>query len=408
MKKKKLLFYFYNRLNDPLLQSNIFQYMHALAKTGFYDIAIVTYEDDKIPLSEKEKNQFHKTYREMGMRWYPLKWHAGSGLHLKAIDIFTGFFRIFYLSQVRGYRRIVTLGSIAGSFVYMLSKLMPVKFYLYQYEPHSEYALDNKIWKANSLQYRLLHAFENRSLKSSAVISSGTLSMQTRLKEMKVKARFFKVASVVNDKFFYFDIARRNEVRARLGIAGTDKLVIYPGKVGELYCSAAQLLDTFNALHMQSAAYKFLVITPGHAQFNMLLGNAYSGLKAFITVLSPVPHHEMPCFLSASDLGVVAVPPGFSKKFMSPIKIGEYLCSGLPYLICSDLEDSGITQERNIGVVVDDFTEAEINRVADKITTLLQEPKNEQAARCHAEGIALRGFDHQYREFKKAIEVLTD
>lgn len=408
MKKKKLLFYFYNRLNDPLLQSNIFQYMHALAKTGLYDIAIITYEDKKIPLSEKEKKRFHDTYKEIGMRWYPLKWHAGSGLHLKAIDIFTGFFKIFYLSQIRGHRRIITLGSIAGSFVYMLSKLMPVKFYLYQYEPHSEYALDNRIWKADSLQYRLLKAFESRSLKSSAVISSGTVSMQTRLEEMQVKAKFFKVASVVNDQFFYFDIAQRNAVRARLGIADTDKLVVYPGKVGELYCSATQLLDTFKAMHRQSTAYKFLVITPGYAQFELLLGNAYSDLKAFITVLSPVPHHDMPGFLSASDLGVVAVPPGFSKKFMSPIKIGEYLCCGLPYLICSDLEDSGITQERNIGVVINDFTAAEISRVAAEIATLLQEPKNEQAARCHAEGIALRGFDHQYREFKKAIEVLTD
>jgi hypothetical protein len=407
MKKKKLLYFFYNRLNDPLLQSNIFLYINALAQEGLYDIAIVTYEDEKFPLSDAQKKEIHQNLSQHGIRWYPKTWHAGSSLFLKGVDLLGAFKTLTYLVMVKGYRHVISLGSIAGSFLYLFSKTVRLKFYLYQYEPHSEYALDNKIWSGTSMQYKLLNRFEKKSVSACTVVSSGTDNMRNRLREWHIKAPFFKVSSVANDLLFNFYADQRGRVRKELNISGSQKLVIYPGKLGELYCSAARLVLTLKVLHRQDENFRFLVITPNGDDVKKALATE-SGLSEVLTLLSPVAYAEMPHYLSAADLGIVAVLPGPSKKFISNIKVGEYLCSGLPYLICRGIsEDDRIAETYNVGVVVEDLTETEVAHAYKKINVLLSEPRQSLAERCRNTGILCRGFDKQYGQFKEAVLTLT-
>ena len=54
MKKKKLLFFLYNRWYDPLLQSNIILFINELAILKNTDIAIITFEDPKNLMSNDE------------------------------------------------------------------------------------------------------------------------------------------------------------------------------------------------------------------------------------------------------------------------------------------------------------------------------------------------------------------
>jgi len=408
MKKKKLLYFFYNRFHDPLLQSNIFLYINELAKSGEYDVAIITYEDKKFPLSAAEKRRTHEALKAQSIAWHPLEWHAGSNLILKGIDLLEGFTRLAYLVLVKDYRNVISLGSIAGSFLYLFSKTTKLKFYLYQYEPHSEYALDNKIWSAGSPQYKLLHRFEERAVKACTVVSSGTDNMRRRLEDWQIKAPFFKVSSVANDKLFRFNSSQRERLRRELNIKPEHRLVIYPGKLGELYCSAQQLIQVFKTLYQRDTGFRFLVITPNNAEINMALQQA-SELREVLRLLPPAPYTEMPNYLSAADLGIVAVLPGPSKQFISNIKVGEYLCAGLPYLICRGIsEDDLIAEKHSVGVVVKDLTPGEAQDAYPKIKDLLSEPREALAERCRNAGILYRGFENQYREFQKAVTALTE
>ena len=55
-------------------------------------------------------------------------------------------------------------------------------------------------------------------------------------------------------------------------------------------------------------------------------------------------------YASASDFAIISVPPGPSKKFISNIKVGEYLCAGMPFLITRGVsEDYIYAQEKEVG-----------------------------------------------------------
>lgn len=406
MAAKKVIFFFYNRFNDPLLQSNIFQYINAPvnASDKEYQYAIITYEDKNFPLTSEETDKIKTELGKRNIIWHKLQWHEGDGFILKAIDIFNAFFLILRL-RMSGYKYAVSLGSIAGSFLYIISRFIPLKYYLYQYEPHSEYAVDGNIWSKQSKQFKWLSKFETLSLKHSTVISSGTDHMRHRLEKEGINKPFFKITSVVNDTLFHFSESERAKVRKDLGLLENDKLIIYPGKMGGLYASEERMANMIHAFAKLSSTYFFLIITPQHKEFTERID---PDLRSRIKIIPTVPYEKMPAYLSAADMGIVSVLPGESQKYRSNIKVGEFLCAGLPYIICKGVsEDDVVAEKYNVGVVVNDLTEGELIKAAPLINSFLMESKIKLAERCREAGLAYRGFKIQNEQFGKAMKELT-
>ena len=189
---KKLAIFLYNRLFDPLIQSNFWLYVSDLLKSGEYTICLITYENPSIPTTQEQRILI-KEWEKQGLVWKPLQWHAGQGLPAKFMDILQGFFAVLRF-RLKGCRHFVSLASVAGTYLYLYFILLRFRFFLYQYEPHSEYAIDNQMWAKNSLQYKISHFLEKKAAFSAKVIASGTRFMQERLeKEWKVKAAFHKI-----------------------------------------------------------------------------------------------------------------------------------------------------------------------------------------------------------------------
>lgn len=403
--RKKLVFFLYNRLNDPLIQSNIFLYIISVASKwpDEYQIVIVTFEDKQLEMTYEERRKFSDMFKKNDIRWISLKWTKGAQLHRKTLDLIKSFFIILSL-RLKRYNHFVTLGTISGSFIYLVSRLVPLKYYLYQYEPHSEYALDNSIWTLNSLQFKLLNYFEKKSAFSAKVVSSGTDFMKNRLSDWKVKAQFFKIASVVNDKKFYYSAEERAKLRNKLGIPLERKVILYPGKLGDLYCSPEQLLTVLSSLTDTMSDVFFVVITPSFSELKQKLGE-FSQLVDKILLMPPIKYSEMPGYLSMADLGIISVLPGPSKKFVSNIKVGEYLCSGLPYLICKAIsEDDLVAESHKVGVVLNSFNGESVKQKQKELQELFSVQKEEMARRCRQVGLNYRGFDIHFKEFTKALE----
>jgi hypothetical protein len=109
--------------------------------------------------------------------------------------------------------------------------------------------------------------------------------------------------------------------------------------------------------------------------------------------LDRVPHDAIPGYLSAADFGLVAVPSLPSQKFRSPIKVGEYLCCGLPYLVGPNIsDDDRIAEEYGVGVVIQSYDSTGIEMVIPKIETLLSEEHSDKVERCRKAGIRYRGL----------------
>lgn len=407
MKTRKLGIFLYNRLFDSLIQSNFWLYIDDYLqhnKDGAFTFYLITYEDDRFPLTP-EQQQLVEDWKTKGLIWKPLRWNPGTNLFSKAKDIIQGFFAVMAF-RLRGCKHFVSLASVAGSFLYLYYLLLRIDFFLYQYEPHSEYAIDNKMWREGSLQHRISNFLERKAAESAKVIASGTRFMQQRLvEEWKVKASFFKIPTVANDKKFIFSQANRDAMRMRLGFNDQTRVLFYPGKFGDLYYRE-ETAFMFKWLWEEDSSLHFLIVTPHqdeevHALFHL------AGMEKSTYTIAHSDYSGIHHYFAAADFAVIAVPPGPSKKFISNIKVGEYLTAGLPFLITAGIsEDYLYATEKNVGVVVEDFKEEYVKRAFPEMDRFLKMDRNELRQHCRQVGLDYRGFENLNKVFKKAILTL--
>lgn len=406
-KPPTIVIFLYNRLFDALIQGNFWLYIQNLLddQDSGVRLHVITFEDDRFPLTDDQQAQLEH-WQGQGLEWTALKWHAGIGIKQKLRDMLSGFRAVAGL-RVRGGRHIMTLGSVAGTFAYLYAQVLGMRLFLYQYEPHSEYAVDNGMWPANSLQTRVSRVLEKRAARFATVVASGTRFMRERVKEIwQSPAAFVSIPTVANDRKFIFDPALRSEVRAELGLSEQVKVLFYPGKFGGLYYSDETawmfrwLLDEDPALH-------FLIVTP-HDDDEVIARFDRAGVPPGKYSIRHSDYDGIHRYFFAADFAVIAVPPGPSKKFISNIKVGEYLCAGLPYLITHGVsEDYLFAGENDVGVVVEDFTEPEIRSAWPKICDYLHRDPEELRIHCREKGLGYRGFETLNPRFREAIQILT-
>lgn len=406
-RKPKVVIFLYNRLFDPLIQSNFWLYVRSYLEDDDnpLEFHVITFEDERFPLTGEQKMQVD-SWRARGLCWTALSWHPGTGMKQKFLDIQAGFHVVAKL-RLRGYRYIITLGSVAGTFAYLYARTLFMRLFLYQFEPHSEYAADNGMWDPKSPQYKISHALERLAARFATVTASGTRFMQERLENTwGAKGSFFKIPTVANDRKFVFDAALREQVRCELGISRDQKVLFYPGKFGGLYYRDETawmfrwLLDHDETLH-------FLIVTPHPDEEVIGMFNKANVPRESYSICH-CDYADIHRYYFAADFGIIAVPPGPSKKFISNVKVGEYLCAGLPFLITRGVsEDYLFALERKVGVVVDDFTKEEIDAAWPEIRDYLQREPGERRIHCRTEGLRYRGFETLNPRFRAAVSCLT-
>jgi len=406
MKRKKIILFFYNRLFDPLIQGNLWLYITHYLNDPMRDIDfhVITYEDSSLSLST-EQITLVREWREKGLDWSQLRWHSGSTILSKLIDIFAGFHCVIKL-RFRGYLGIISLGSIAGSFAYLYARVLGLKLFLYQFEPHSEYAIDTGLWNKDDLVVIVTKKLERLSAEFATCISSGTVFMKERLElDWQVSGLFFKIPSVVNEEKFHFNPDDRRSIREDLKILDNKILLFYPGKFGGIYYSDEIALIYKSLLRLDENIH-FLIVTPNPINEIHDIFDRNKIQRSYYTVRS-VDYSEIHSFYSAADFGLVAVPPGPSKKFISNIKVGEYLCSGLPFLIVEGVsEDFLLAKTERVGVVVKEFSADEIISAWPKIKSYSKMNQKKLREHCRAVGLAHRSLSRLNPVFKEAVDYL--
>ncbi|CAK8723048.1 Glycosyltransferase subfamily 4-like N-terminal domain-containing protein [Candidatus Electrothrix aarhusensis] len=405
---KKVIIYLYNRFFDPLIQGNFWLYIDDYLKDPDNSIRfhLVTYEDDRFPLTLEQSAKVEQ-WQQQGLEWTRLKWHPGTSLTNKFIDVWSGLLAFVSLRR-KGYRHIVSLASVAGSYAYIYCSLLGMKLFMYQFEPHSEYAIDNGMWAKNSLQYKIAHFLERRAAEFATVIASGTRFMQERLeKEWRVDANFFKIATVANDKKFTFNQELRDSIRERLGLQSDQWVLFYPGKFGSLYYYE-ETAWMYRWLRKLEPRLHFLIVTP-HDDAEIFAIFDKAGVERGTYSICHSDYADIHSYYFAADFAVIAVPPGPSKKFISNIKVGEYLCAGLPFLITRGVsEDYIYAEEKKVGVVVNDFHEQDIKAAWPQIRGYLEMNPDERRVYCREVGLDYRGFESLNPVFKAGVSSLIN
>lgn len=407
MEQNKLGIFLYNRLFDSLIQSNFWLYINDYLRNNKESNAIfylITYEDYRFPITT-EQQKLVEEWQTNGLIWIQLKWTPGTSIISKTKDILKGFVVILRL-RLKGCKHFVSLASVAGSFLYLYHVILQFKFFLYQFEPHSEYAIDNNMWSKSSLQYKVSHYLERKAAENAKVIASGTKFMEERLKnKWKVKATFFKIPTVANDKKFLFSKQNRNAMRKKLNLSDSTKVLFYPGKFGDLYYRE-ETAFMFKWIIEEDDNFHFLIVTP-HKDEEVIALMDKANVDASYYTIAHSNYEDIHHYFAAADFAVIAVPPGPSKKFISNIKVGEYLTAGLPFLITEGIsEDYIYATEKKVGVVVKDFKEEYIKKAIPEIQHYFTKDKTTLRKHCREVGLEYRGFDNLNKTFKNAVTSL--
>ena len=143
---------------------------------------------------------------------------------------------------------------------------------------------------------------------------------------------------VMNDKFVQISAKERISCRESLGIPIDAKVVIYSGSMGH-YQIPEVFLSEMKRIHELDRNIVFLILTEMLDVFNRKVEEV--GLpKECYRVRKCIPQ-EVSVYLQSADVGLILRKNDDINRHASPVKIAEYLASGLGLIISPWIGDVG-------------------------------------------------------------------
>jgi len=390
-----------NSFRDPLFLGPVVGCLRAINSPPLYTFHVISYEQPRYEISGEADAAFEADLRQYGIFRHRLTWGPGR-VSRKVLEFARGLLLAAWLRLRHRTVAIFALANVAGAFAYVMGRLLGMKVIVFTFEPHSEFMVECGVWQKDQLRYRLLHAMEGLVGRHADYVLTGTSHMVERLRMEGTRARVLRVPSCVDERVFAFRPEARTEIRRRLQVEGR-AVFVYVGKLGDLYYKDEMGVLAAALREIVPNAF-FLVLTPnepGEVR-RMFAAHGLEGEETLHVSCSEL--EDVPGWLSAADLGIVAVPPLPAQRFRSPIKVGEYLDCGLPYVVCRGVSEDDIWAERyGVGVVVEAFTREATWRQADRIRALLAEERTGLRARCRAAGIDYRGREIAAAAFSRVF-----
>jgi glycosyltransferase involved in cell wall biosynthesis len=236
----------------------------------------------------------------------------------------------------------------------------------------SQEYVDNGHWSPESRAFRVTAWVEEQSRRRADEII--TLSENLRrdfIEEFKVSAPITVIPCCVDVERFRFDAEARKAIRHELQMQG-EKLLVYVGKTGPRYL-VEEMFGFFKVFQARSGAAKLLILSNEEAQNFHQLADRQEISRADYMVRQ-APREKVTAYLSAADAGIAFVRSAVCERGSSPIKIGEYLATGLPVLITENIGDySELIERKRLGVVLKGHTAADYLQSAEQLLALMDE-----------------------------------
>ncbi len=404
---KHVILYIYNSFADPIVQGSVLTYIarYKQVLNGKATFSLVTFEQKEYKISKVEINKQKEQLSKIDITWFPLQYHSGGIFILfkKLYDILNGLILLIKLNKKTKIDLIYTVGTIGGAMGYFLAKFINSQLLVHTFEPHSEFMVDFKIWNKSSLSFKLLHKMEAKLAQKADYLLTGTDAMIKKIEKVRGnKIGVFKNPSCVDlDKFKPMPKA---EIKLRNELNLNNKLVLlYLGKFGGIYFTKEPFVYFKSFLnYFKEKNPHILIISPNNPQW-IISELDKSGITNNFTTLSKIPFSAIQNYINIGDVGYCGIPPLPSQQYRSPIKNGEYLACGIPYIVYKGVsEDDSIAKEHNVGVVLKNNSNESISQSLVELDELMLENKNSVVKRCRNAAIKYRGIN-QTDDFYKLV-----
>lgn len=369
-------------IQDPLVEPLMLDYLLRLQALDAQRQVLLFTEERSIPVLSAALSA---RFMELRITWIPLFYRVEGRQWAQKLRI---AWRVFFIArrflQPFADRKLLGYLSFAGSYAVLLKLLGLGKCITVCFEPHSLYMLEMRIWGRRSLKYLVTRSLEQLQMRyadelvvpTTAVRDHVMAAGRKKLPELKA------ITIVVEDAAF--NAAARERLRL-LHAFGSDTVLCYVGKFGGIYHGVDEYLQFVLQVASSVPWTRFLVITQqewvdviGEHPLRRSLGDR-------LLVIPPVPPAELPAWLSAADLGVIAVPPTPAQAFRTPVKTAYYWAAGLPIIIPEGVsDDHRIAFEQRVGIVVNDLPLNNMETFIKAMEGFRAEDPYEVRARCFA------------------------
>ena len=128
-------------------------------------------------------------------------------------------------------------------------------------------------------------------------------------------------------------------------------LVIFVGNFYQWH-DVSTLLDGFAQVFLAHPDARLVLVGDGAARQTMMQRAAELGLADAARFTGLVPHDQVPRLLAAADVAVVPYPPMETDLWLSPLKLFEYMASGMAIIASAVGQLTEVVQDGRNGLLV--------------------------------------------------------
>lgn len=348
-------------LGDPLVRTLILDYVLRLKRDGVLGRVLLFTEDSTTMPAPGDVVQ--ELVAE-GIEWRSQRYDlAGWQWWQKLRIVVRQLIRV--RSFVRGRKHCWLIGflSYGGTYAWLAQRSGLGKAMVVCFEPHSAYMVELGIWAKGSMRARIMDWLERRQMRDCHAVVVPTEAGKELVLANNPRGSVQLQPITIDTRAARFDADARVTLRARFGFA--DEIVlVYAGKFGGIYHTVDAYLKFLGALFAENSPLRALIITQ-EAEIGRIQEHPLFGRHADrIALQGQVAPEDLPQYLSAADIGVVAIPPTPSQAYRTPVKTAYYWSAGLPILIPHGIsDDHRIAEQEGTGLVVADLVPSESVKV---------------------------------------------
>ncbi len=192
---------------------------------------------------------------------------------------------------------------------------------------------------------------------------------------------------------------RRSSMRAAYGIAN-EPLIIFVGSFHRWH-DVETLLDAFARLVTKNTSARLFLVGDGYDRLAMVQYADALGIGGSVDFTGHVAHSDMPDLMMAADVAVAPVPVMDRDLWLSPMKLFEYMASGLATVASDVGQLADVVQDGYNGLLV---PPGDADTMANALQRLVDDPALRTRIGQQARNDAVR--KHSWERYSAGLERL--
>lgn len=366
-----VLYISYDGLLEPLGESQVLQYLEVLANE--HRIVLLTHEKPSDWKDLARRQAFARRLESRGIHWVPRKYHKSPAGLSTVYDISAGIIIALFLAGRFKFQIVHARSYVPALIALFVKRLFGSSFVFDMRGFWPDERVNAGQWTASSTMYKVAKWFEKRFFLAADAVVSLTEAAVNEIREIEYLdgrlPEFYVIPTCTNMSIFNLDAGPCREGAER---DSADPFVL--GCVGSVggWFRFDVVLRLFSKILSVRSGSRLVVLNRGQHVLIDEMVEKVDVPQEQIRVVA-VDYDSVASEMASMSAGVFFYQPSYSELARSPTKMGEFLSCGVPCVTNRGVGDSErVLVENEVGVVIDGFSDSELDRAATEILSLVQ------------------------------------